>query len=94
MKEKLNENKRSWRKLGKRGKVGNEKKNSKESAKGKVKGRKEDERVRTRNGARRRAVRARQGKERKGKEMHQQLKKRIRNENSEEWRGNGNRQSG
>lgn len=26
MKEKLNENKRSWRKLGKRGKVGNEKK--------------------------------------------------------------------
>lgn len=66
MKEKLNENKRSWRKLGKRGKVGNEKKNSKESAKGKVKGRKEDERVRTRNGARRRAVRARQGKERKG----------------------------
>lgn len=40
------------------------------STKGKVKGRKEDERVRTRNGARRRAVKARQGKE-----MHQQLKK-------------------
>lgn len=90
MKEKLNENKRSWRKLGKRGKVGNEKKKSKESTKGKVKGRKEDERMRTRNGAR-------QGKERKGKEGKGDaptVKKRIRNEKSEEWRGNGNRQSG
>lgn len=55
--------------------------------KGKVKGRKEDERVRTRNGARRRAVRARQGDA-------PTVKKRIRNEKSEEWRGNGNRQSG
>lgn len=66
------------------------KKNSKESTKGKVKGRKEDERVRTRNGAR-------QGKERKGKEGKGDaptVKKRIRNEKSEEWRGNGNRQSG
>lgn len=37
MKEKLNENKRSWRKLGKRGKVGNEKKTQKKAQKGKSK---------------------------------------------------------
>lgn len=38
MKEKFNENKRSWRKLGKRGKVGNEKKKTlKKAQKGKSK---------------------------------------------------------
>lgn len=61
------------------------------STKGKVKGRKEDERVGTRNGAWSKE-KSSEGKARQGDAPT--VKKRIRNEKSEEWRGNGNRQSG